>query len=51
MAACSRPENTVSPGVVEGLNNEVRFIQGRACGLRDGAHLPPEIPTCRHPAL
>lgn len=35
IAAYSRPENKVSLGFVEGLNNKIRVIQRRAYGLRD----------------
>lgn len=35
MAAYSRPENKVSLGFVEGLNNKIRVIQRRAYGIRD----------------
>ncbi|TAM58503.1 MAG: hypothetical protein EPN49_12450 [Rhodanobacter sp.] len=35
IAAYCRPENEVSLGFVEGLNNKIRVIQRRAYGLRD----------------
>lgn len=35
IAAYSRPENKVSLGSVEGLNNKIRVIQRLAYGLRD----------------
>lgn len=39
IAAYSRPENKVSLGFVEGLNNKIRVIQRRAYGLRDDEYL------------
>jgi transposase len=39
IAAYSRPENKVSLGFVEGLNNKIRVIQRRAYGLRDEEYL------------
>ncbi len=35
IAAYSKPENKVSLGFVEELNNKIRVIQRRAYGLRD----------------
>jgi transposase len=35
IAAYCRPENNVSLGFVEGLNNKMRVLQRRAYGLRD----------------
>ena len=35
IAAYCRPDNKVSLGFVEGLNNKIRVIQRRAYGLRD----------------
>jgi hypothetical protein len=35
-----RPEDKVSLGFVEGLNNEIRVIQRRAYGLADENYLP-----------
>jgi transposase len=46
MAAYSRPENKVSLGFVEGLNNKIRVIQRRAYGLRDEEYLRLKILTC-----
>lgn len=40
MAAYSRPENKVSLGFVEGLNNKIRVIQRRSYGRRYEEHLP-----------
>ena len=48
IAAYSRPENKVSVGFVEGLNNKIRVIQGRAYGLRDEEYLWLKIQTCMH---
>jgi hypothetical protein len=41
----SRPENKVSLGFVEGLNNKIRVIQRRAYGLRDEKYLRLKILT------
>jgi transposase len=46
IAAYSRPENKVSLGFVEGLNNKIRLIQRRAYGLRDEEYLRLKILTC-----
>jgi transposase len=46
IAAYSRPENKVSLGFVEGLNNKIRVIQRRAFGLRDEEYLRLKILTC-----
>jgi len=46
IAAYSRPENKVSLGFVEGLNNKIRVIQRRAYGLRDEKYLRLKIMTC-----
>lgn len=46
LAAYSRPENKVSLGFVEGLNNKIRVIQRRAYGLRDEEYLRLKILTC-----
>lgn len=46
IAAYSRPENKVSLGFVEGLNNKIRVIQRRAYGLRDEKYLRLKILTC-----
>ena len=46
IAAYSRPENKVSLGFVEGLNNKIRVIQRRAYGLRDEGYLRLKILTC-----
>ena len=46
IAAYSRPENKVSLGFVEGLNNKIRVIQRKAYGLRDDESLCLKILTC-----
>ena len=51
IAAYCRPENKVSLGFVEGLNNKIRVIQRRAYGLRDEDYLRLKILTCKLPAL
>ena len=51
IAAYCRPENKVSLGFVEGLNNKIRVIQRRAYGLHDEDYLRLKILTCMLPAL
>lgn len=51
IAAYCKPENKVSLGFVEGLNNKIRVIQRRAYGLRDEEYLRLKILTCMLPAL
>ena len=46
-----RPENKVSLGFVEGLNNKIQVIQRRAYGLRDEDYLRLKILTCMLPTL
>jgi len=46
IAAYSKPENKVSLGFVEGLNNKIRVIQRRAYRLRDEEYLRLKILTC-----
>jgi transposase len=46
LAAYCRPENKVSLGFVEGLNNKIRVPQRRAYGLRDLEYLRLKILTC-----
>jgi len=46
IAAYSKPENKVSLGFVEGLNNKIRVIQRRAYGLRDENYLRLKVLTC-----
>jgi len=51
IAAYCRPENKVSLGFVEGLNNKIRVIQRRAYGLRDVEYLRLKILTCMLPEI
>lgn len=51
IAAYCRPENKVSLGFVEGLNNKIRVIQRRAYGLRDEDYLRLKVLTCMLPEL
>lgn len=51
IAAYCQPENKVSLGFVEGLNNKIRVIQRRAYGLRDEEYLRLKILTCMLPEL
>ena len=51
IATYCRPENKVSLGFVEGLNNKIRVIQRRAYGLRDEEYLRLKILTCMLPEL
>ena len=51
IAAYCRPENKVSLGFVEGLNNKVRVIQRRAYGIRDEEYLRLKVLTCMLPEL
>lgn len=50
-AAYCKPENKVSLGFVEGLNNKIRVIQRRAYGLRDEEYLRLKILTCMLPGI
>lgn len=45
------PENKVSLGVTEGLNNKIRVLQRRAYGYRDEEYLKLKIITAFMPAL
>lgn len=49
IAAYCQPENKVSLGFVEGLNNKIRVLQRRAYGLRDEEYLRLKILTCMLP--
>lgn len=49
IAAFCKPENKVSLGFVEGLNNKIRVIQRRAYGLRDEEYLRLKILACMLP--
>lgn len=51
IAAYSKPDNKVSLGFVEGLNNKIRVIQRRAYGLRDEEYLRLKVLTCMLPRL
>jgi hypothetical protein len=51
IAAYCRPENKVSLGFVEGLNNKIRVFQRRAYGLRDEEYLRLKVLTCMLPPL
>jgi len=51
IAAYCKPENKVSLGFVEGLNNKIRVMQRRAYGLRDEEYLRLKILTCMLPVL
>lgn len=51
IAAYCRPENKVSLGFVEGLNNKIRVLQRRAYGLRDEEYLRLKVLTCMLPAI
>jgi transposase len=51
IAAYCRPENKVSLGFVEGLNNKIRVIQRRGYGLPDENYLRLKILTCMLPPL
>jgi transposase len=51
IAAYCQPENKVSLGFVEGLNNKIRVIQRRAYGLRDEEYLRLKILTCMLPRI
>ncbi len=44
IAAYCEPENKVSLGFVEGLNNKIRVLQRRAYGLPDPELSPPQSP-------
>lgn len=51
IAAYCKPENKVSLGCVEGLNNTIRVIQRKAYGFRDEQYLAMKIITHFLPAL
>lgn len=51
IAVYCKPENKVSLGFVEGLNNKIRVIQRRSYGLRDAEYLRLKILTCMLPRL
>ena len=51
IAAYCKPENKVSLGFVEGLNNKIRVLQRRAYALRDEEYLRLKVLTCMLPKL
>jgi transposase len=51
IAAFCRPENKVSLGFVEGLNNKIRVMQRRAYGLRDEEYLRLKVLSCMLPPI
>jgi len=51
IAAYCRPENKVALSFVEGLNNKIRVIQRRACGLHDEEYLKLKVLTCTLPCF
>jgi len=51
IAAYCRPDNKVSLGFVEGLNNKIRVLQRRAYALRDEQYLRLKILTCMLPEI
>jgi hypothetical protein len=51
IAAYRRPENKVSLGFVEGLNNKIRVFQRRAYGLKDEEYLRLKVLSCMLPEL
>jgi transposase len=51
IAAYCAPENKVSLGFVEGLNNKIRVLQRRAYGLRDPDYLRLKVLTCMLPEI
>ena len=51
IATYCNPENKVSLGFVEGLNNKIRVFQRRAYGLRDEEYLRLKVLSCMLPPL
>jgi transposase len=51
IAAYCNPENKVSLGFVEGLNNKIRVFQRRAYGLHDEEYLRLKVLSCMLPPL
>ena len=51
IAAYCKPENKVSLGFVEGLNNKIRVFQRRAYGLKDEEYLRLKVLSCMLPSL
>ena len=51
IAAYCQPENKISLGFVEGLNNKIRVLQRRAYGLRDEEYLRLKVLTSMLPLI
>jgi transposase len=51
IAAYCKPENRISLGFVEGLNNKIRVFQRRAYGLKDQEYLRLKVLSCMLPEL
>jgi len=51
IAAYCKPENKVSLGFVEGLNNKIRVFQRRAYGLKDEEYLRLKVLSCMLPPV
>ena len=51
IASYCHPENKVSLGLVEGLNNKIRVLQGRAYGYRYEDYLKLKIVAAFLPPL
>jgi transposase len=51
IAAYCKPENKVSLGFVEGLNNKIRVFQRRAYGLKNEEYLRLKVLSCMLPVL
>jgi transposase len=51
IAAYCKPENKVSLGFVEDLNNKIRVFQRRAYGLTDEEYLRLKVLSCMLPVL
>ena len=51
IASYCRPENKISLGLVEGLNNKIRVLQRRAYGYRDEHYLRLKIIAAFLPPL
>jgi len=51
IASYCQPQNKVSLGFVEGLNNKIRVFQRRAYGLKDEEYLRLKVLSCMLPPL
>ena len=51
IASYCHPENKVSLGLVEGVNNKIRVLQRRAYGYRDESYLKLKIVAAFLPSL